>query len=92
MASSLHEETLLKARTELNEIPEEKQAKIDMLRSKILSAIDCHKLPQNTRVDDRMLVRFLRPKKFNVEKALKLCINYYRLRFVCLFIMVVMVT
>jgi len=78
--SLLQEETLLKARNELNEIPEEKQEKIDLLRSSIRDAIDRHELPRTARVDDRMLVRFLRPKKYNVEKALRLYTNYYRLR------------
>lgn len=80
MMSLLQEETLLKARNELNEIPEEKQEKIDLLRSSIRDAIDRHELPRTARVDDRMLVRFLRPKKYNVEKALRLYTNYYRLR------------
>ena len=80
MVSLLQEETLLKARNELNEIPEEKQEKIDLLRSNIRDAIDRHELPRTARVDDRMLVRFLRPKKYNVEKALRLYTNYYRLR------------
>ena len=75
-----YDETLLKARDELNEIPEEKQDKIDLLRSAVLNAMDRHQLPRNARVDDKMLIRLLRPKKYNVEKALKLYINYHRLR------------
>jgi len=80
MVSLLHEETLLKAKIELNEIPEEKQEKIDLMRSNIRDAIERHELPRTARVDDRMLVRFLRSKKYNVEKALRQYTKYYRLR------------
>lgn len=80
MTTMLHEETSLKARNELNEIPGEKEEKIELFRLRIKDAQRRNQLLQRTRVDDRMLVRFLRVKKYDVDKAMNLYSNYYCFR------------
>ena len=84
MVTLLSEETLLKARNELNEIPGEKEEKVQSFRLRIQDAQHRNQLLQRARVDDRMLVRFLRIKKYNVDKAMNLYLNYYRFRRVLL--------
>lgn len=76
----LSEETLEKARRELNEIPEEKEQKIKSLGEKITALQEQGKLPRNCRTDNRMLVRFLRANKYNVDKALNQYSNYQQFR------------
>lgn len=76
----LSEETLQKARKELNEIPEEKEYKTKSLRENITALQEQGKLPKNCRTDDRMLVRFLRASKFNVDKSLSQYVNYQHFR------------
>ena len=80
MTTSLHEETLLKARNELNEIQGEKEEKVEMFRKGIQDAQARNELPERARLDDRMLIRFLRARKYSVDKALYLYTNYYRFR------------
>lgn len=78
--TSLPEETLLKAKTELNEITGEKEEKIESLRHRIKDAQSRNEIPQRARLDDRMLVRFLRARKYDVEKATYLYSRYYQFR------------
>lgn len=80
MSTVLHEATLSKAKKELNEIPEEKEEKIELLRERIKDAQTRNELPQSARLDDRTLIRFLRARKYNVNKALYLYSDYYRFR------------
>ena len=80
MAVSLDEETLLKARKELNEIPGEKEEKVELLRKRIKDAQCRNELPQHTRIDDRTIIRFLRVKKYNVDKVMHKYISYHRFR------------
>ena len=80
MTTLLSEETLLKARKELNEIAGEKEEKVELLRQRIKDAQCRNELPQCTRVDDRMLIRFLRVKKYNVDKAMHKYTSYHRFR------------
>lgn len=80
MTTLLNEETLLKARKELNEVPGEKEEKLEMFRKRIKDAQTRNELPQHARLDDRMLIRFLRTRKYNVDKALHHYLCYYRFR------------
>lgn len=77
----LSEETLRKARKELNEIPEEKEQKIKSLREQIAALQEKGKLARNCRTDDRMLVRFLRANKYDVDKSLNQYSNYQQFRY-----------
>ena len=77
---ALPEDALLKANNELNEVPEERAAKTESLRGKIGDLQRRDKLPQNCRTDDRMLVRFLRGNKFDVDKSLSQYTNYQNFR------------
>lgn len=85
-ACLLQEATLVKARNELNEIPGEKEEKVELFRQRIKDAAISDPLLRCTRTDDRMLVRFLRVKKYDVDKALHLYSSYYLFRSVCLYI------
>ena len=76
----LHEETLLKARIELNEITGEKEEKIESLRQRIKDAQTSNEIPQHARLDIKTLVRFLRARKYDVDKAMHLYSSYYRFR------------
>lgn len=76
----LSEDTLLKARKELNEVPEEKEHKIKSLRERIAALQKQGKLPQNCRTDNRMIVRFLRANKYDVDKSLNQYSNYQQFR------------
>lgn len=80
MCTSLPEDVLQKAKIELNEVPEERGAKTESLRGKIVELQRQDKLPQNCRIDDRMLVRFLRGNKFDVDKSLLQYINYHNFK------------
>ena len=79
MTGLLNEDTMLKARKELNEIPGEKEEKLELFQKRIRDA-QSNELPQRARQDDRMLVRFLRARKYNVDKALHLYFSYHRFR------------
>ena len=80
MTVLLNEAMLLKARKELNEIPGEKEEKVELLRQKIKDAQCRNELPSHTRLDDRMLIRFLRVKKYNIDKAMHKYASYHRFR------------
>ncbi|XP_077982121.1 alpha-tocopherol transfer protein-like [Glandiceps talaboti] len=73
---TLNPETLEKAKRELNEDPDTRQEKIDELREKFRKEKPEVKLPP----DDAFLVRFLRNKKFEVDRAYKTILHYYDCR------------
>ncbi|XP_077990730.1 alpha-tocopherol transfer protein-like [Glandiceps talaboti] len=73
---TLSPETLEKAMRELNEDPETRNQKIDELREKFRKEKPEVKLPP----DDAFLLRFLRNKKFDVDRAYKMLLHYYDCR------------
>ncbi len=80
--STISGETLEKAKRELREDPERRVEVIRELRTRIEAeerdperAQDCLTFE---RKDDKFLLRFLRARKFNVDNALHLYINYYK--------------
>ncbi|XP_077990719.1 alpha-tocopherol transfer protein-like [Glandiceps talaboti] len=74
-SSSLSPELLKKARDELNEDPDTRQQKLDDLREMFKRRPDI-----KFRNDDAFLLRYLRVRKFNVEKAYKTLVHYYEVR------------
>ncbi|XP_077992738.1 alpha-tocopherol transfer protein-like [Glandiceps talaboti] len=74
--STLSAKTAEKAKQELNEDPETRDQKIDELRGKFRKEKPEVKLPP----DDAFLVRFLRNKKFDVDRAFKMLLHYYDVR------------
>ncbi|XP_077992888.1 alpha-tocopherol transfer protein-like [Glandiceps talaboti] len=72
---TLSEANLKKAKEELNEDPETRQQKIDELRALFKTRPDIKFRP-----DAAFLLRFLRNKKFNVDKAFKMLVHYYQVR------------
>ncbi|KAM4691488.1 alpha-tocopherol transfer protein-like [Rhinophrynus dorsalis] len=83
-ASSLREgyvctltpELVLKALDELQEKPEWRLRDVEALRDMIWKEYPNLK----TRVDDSFLLRFLRARKFDYDRALQLLVNYYNCR------------
>lgn len=80
--SAISGNTLLKARAELREIPEKRMESIRQLRKAIESY---RRLPGEEelvfrRTDNRFLLRFLRSRKFDVERALHVYVNYHKYR------------
>ncbi|XP_050418583.1 alpha-tocopherol transfer protein-like isoform X1 [Patella vulgata] len=73
--STLSAELLEKAKNELNEDPETRNVEINTLRTRIQS---CPGL--KSRLDSEFLVRFLRAKKFDQERAFNLVKSYYKIR------------
>ncbi|XP_077990772.1 alpha-tocopherol transfer protein-like [Glandiceps talaboti] len=73
---TLSPETLEKAMRELNEDPETRNQKIDELREKFRKEKPEVKLPP----EDAFLLRYLRNKKFDVDKAYKMLLHYYDCR------------
>lgn len=75
-------DTLEKARRELGEDPETRAQLIDQLRTKIEEAEGNpeHEDVKFVRRDGKFLLRFLRARKFNVDRAVQLYCNYYRFR------------
>ena len=67
-----------KATRELKETPETQQECVIELRQAL--TIERSSLGEEARIDDAFLIRFLRPKKYAVAKALNLYKNYYKLR------------
>ena len=77
--------TLEKAKTELFEDPEKREELVSQLRDKIdnwTPSVEDEDEQAITfeRKDDKFLLRFLRTKKFEVERALQLYVNYYKYR------------
>ena len=80
--SSISGATLQKARKELREVPEKRSEFIRQLR-KAIEAYDRQPEEEDVvfqRTDDKFLLRFLRARKFDVERALSLYVNYYKFR------------
>lgn len=82
VVSSISGKTLEKARRELSEVPEQRAETLQDFRMRLE---DFERDPvQNeaglvfSRKDDRFLLRFLRARKFVVERAVTLCINYHK--------------
>lgn len=75
-------DTLEKARRELGEDPETRAQLIDQLRTKIEEAEGNpeHEDVKFVRRDGKFLLRFLRARKFNVDRAVQLYCNYYKFR------------
>ena len=67
---------------ELGEDPDTRMEKISELRQRIQQVKEKleHKHVTFERQDDRFLLCFLRARKFNVERALQLYMNYYKFR------------
>ncbi|XP_006818650.1 alpha-tocopherol transfer protein-like [Saccoglossus kowalevskii] len=80
MATSTYEctltpESLEVAKRELNEDPETRLQKVQELRELFKTRADI-----KFRSDDEFLLRFLRNKKFNVDKAFKMMVHHYKAR------------
>ena len=84
VVSTITGDTLEKARRELSEDPEKRLHAIKELRAAIdrweESAENEEKL-KFTRKDGKFLLRFLRTKKFNVDRSLQLYVNYHKYRY-----------
>lgn len=80
--SRISGETLEKARRELGEDPETRAALVDDLRTKIeaVKANVEYEGVDFARSDGPFLLRFLRARKFNLDRALRLYCNYYKFR------------
>ncbi|XP_077866826.1 alpha-tocopherol transfer protein-like [Saccoglossus kowalevskii] len=63
------------AKAELNEDPETRLQKVQELRELFKTRADI-----KFRSDDEFLLRFLRNKKFNVDKAFKMMVHHYKVR------------
>ncbi|XP_070539743.1 alpha-tocopherol transfer protein-like [Ptychodera flava] len=72
---TMSEATLEKAKREVNEDPGTRQQKLNELRDLFKTRPDI-----NFRLDDAFLLRFLRNKKFDVDRAFKMLIHYYKVR------------
>ena len=84
--SSIRGATLAKAKRELGEIPHQRLEMIGQLRDKIhqWSPTEGNTAPDFVRKDDdKFLLAFLRARKFDLDKALSLFVNYhvYRQRY-----------
>ncbi|XP_020839785.1 alpha-tocopherol transfer protein-like isoform X1 [Phascolarctos cinereus] len=73
---SLTEELITKAREELQEKPEWRLRDVQALRDMV-----CKDYPNlSTSLDDAFLLRFLRARKFDYDRALQLLVNYHSCR------------
>ena len=80
--SSISGDTLLKARLELKEVPEKRMESIRQLR-KAIESYRRHPGEEEVvfeRTDNKFLLRFLRSRKFDQERALQVYVNYYKYR------------
>ncbi|XP_070533462.1 alpha-tocopherol transfer protein-like isoform X2 [Ptychodera flava] len=71
----LSPEMVEKAKRELGETPEKRRECLDQLRDMFNTRPDI-----KFRSDDAFLVRFLRCKKFDVERAFRMMVRYYEVR------------
>lgn len=81
--SSLSGSSLEKARQELNEDPATRHKAIQELRDKIKSwkpSKTEEKLVVLGRTNDKSLLKFLRARKFDIDKSLQLYVNYHAFR------------
>ena len=80
--SSITGETLEKAKKELKEDPETRAGMVEKLRLKIEEAKGDPELAgvEFTRSDGGYLLRFLRARKFDLDRAAQLYCNYYKFR------------
>ncbi|GAB1610986.1 alpha-tocopherol transfer protein-like [Argonauta hians] len=72
---TLSPELLHKAESELNEKPQWRARDIQALRDMVLSQKDLL-----SRTDDAFLLRFLRARKFDYDRALNLLLNFYKMK------------
>ncbi|XP_077866825.1 alpha-tocopherol transfer protein-like [Saccoglossus kowalevskii] len=72
---TLTPESLEVAKRELNEDPETRLQKVQELRELFKTRADI-----KFRSDDEFLLRFLRNKKFNIDKAFKMMVHHYKVR------------
>ena len=82
--SSISGETLERARRELNEQPEKRAEAIQELRERI-EQWERSPPPEEAgltfaRKDESFLLRFLRARKFDLDRALQLYVNFYKYR------------
>lgn len=88
MVSRISGSTLDKAMKELGEIPERRMEMIEKLRDKLKlwqadpgdSDEESLTLPLNKIEEDAFLLRFLRARKFDIERSTKLFVNYFKYR------------
>lgn len=80
--SSISGDTLEKARRELGEDPETRAELVSQLRAKIEEAEGTPEYEdvKLVRKDGQFLLRFLRGRKFDVDRAVQLYCNYYKFR------------
>ncbi|CAI8011460.1 Retinaldehyde-binding protein 1 [Geodia barretti] len=80
--SRIDGETLEKARRELREDPDKRAEAVEELRTKIAEAKNDpeHGVVEFSRDDGPFLLRFLRARKFDVDRATLLYCNYYKFR------------
>ena len=80
--SRIDGETLEKARRELREDPDKRAEAVEELRTKIAEAKNDpeHGGVEFSRDDGPFLLRFLRARKFDVDRATLLYCNYYKFR------------
>lgn len=72
---TLSEETLKLAKTELNEDPKTRMLELKAFRDRLVQYPGLR-----SRTDPEFLIRFLRARKFDQERAFQLLLNYYRMR------------
>ncbi|KAK7091538.1 alpha-tocopherol transfer protein-like [Littorina saxatilis] len=72
---TLREDTLAFARKELNEDPDTRLLELKAFRDRLLQYPGLR-----PRTDPEFLIRFLRARKWDQERAFQLVLNYYRLR------------
>lgn len=86
MVSEISGETLVKAMKELGEVPEKRKEVIEEFRTKLESWEADPKDPHEQGLtlhrieDDKFLLRFLRARKFDIERSTKLFVNFYKYR------------
>ena len=86
MVSTISGSTLEKAMKELGEVPERRMEMIEEFRTRLNSweanPDDPHEngLTLHRTDEDKFLLRFLRARKFDMERSVKLYVNYFKYR------------